>query len=41
MPVRDGYRCEQIVTVGLSHSEDAREAQRALVQKRKPLLKRR
>ena len=36
MPARDGYRYEQTVTVELSHSEDAREAQRAFVEKRKP-----
>jgi enoyl-CoA hydratase len=36
MPVRDGYRFEQTVTVGLSTTEDAREAQRAFVEKRKP-----
>jgi enoyl-CoA hydratase len=36
MPVRDGYRFEQSVTVELSHTEDAKEAQRAFVEKRKP-----
>ncbi len=36
MPVRDGYRFEQTVTVGLSSTEDAKEAQRAFVEKRKP-----
>jgi len=30
LPVRDAYRFEQSVTVELSHTEDAREAQRAL-----------
>jgi enoyl-CoA hydratase len=39
MPVRDGYRFEQSVTVELSHTEDAREAQRAFVEKRKPNFK--
>lgn len=36
MPVRDGYRYEQTVTVELSHSPDTREAQAAFVEKRKP-----
>jgi enoyl-CoA hydratase len=39
MPVRDAYRFEQTVTVELSHTEDAREAQRAFVEKRKPVFK--
>jgi enoyl-CoA hydratase len=39
LPVRDAYRFEQSVTVELSHTEDAREAQRAFVEKRKPVFK--
>jgi enoyl-CoA hydratase len=36
MPVRDAYRYEQTITVDLSKTEDAREAQKAFLQKRKP-----
>jgi len=39
MPTRDGYRFEQTVTVALSHTEDAKEAQRAFVEKRKAVFK--
>jgi enoyl-CoA hydratase len=39
MPARDAYRFEQTVTVELSATEDAREAQRAFVEKRKPVFK--
>lgn len=39
MPQRDGYRYEQTVTVALSRTEDAREAQLAFREKRKPIFK--
>ena len=39
MPQRDGYRYEQNITEQLSHTEDAREAQRAFSEKRKPVFK--
>jgi enoyl-CoA hydratase len=39
MPVRHAYRFEQTVTVELSHTEDAREAQRAFIEKRDPVFK--
>ena len=39
LSLRDGYRLEQDVTVRLSESEDAKEAQRAFVEKRKPRFK--
>jgi enoyl-CoA hydratase len=39
MPQRDGYRFEQDITVQLSQTEDAREAQQAFVEKRKPVFK--
>jgi enoyl-CoA hydratase len=38
LPLRDGYRLEQEVTVRLSRTEDAAEAQRAFVEKRKPVF---
>jgi enoyl-CoA hydratase len=39
LPLREAYRFEQGVTIELSHTEDAREAQRAFVEKRKPVFK--
>ncbi len=39
MPQRDGYRFEQNITEQLSHTEDAREAQLAFAEKRKPVFK--
>lgn len=39
MPQRDGYRFEQDYTVQLSQTEDAKEAQRAFAEKRKPVFK--
>jgi enoyl-CoA hydratase len=37
MPLRDAYRYEQSNTVALSKTEDAKEAQRAFLDKRKPV----
>ncbi len=39
MPTRDAYRYEQTITVDLSKTEDTKEAQRAFVEKRKPVFK--
>lgn len=39
MSVRDAYRYEQNITVALSKTEDAREAQLAFIEKRKPQFK--
>lgn len=36
LSLRDGYRLEQDMTVALSRTEDAREAQTAFLEKRKP-----
>jgi enoyl-CoA hydratase len=37
MPLRDAYRYEQGNTVALSRTEDAKEAQRAFLERRKPV----
>ncbi|WP_442594644.1 enoyl-CoA hydratase/isomerase family protein [Parapusillimonas sp. JC17] len=39
MPQREGYRYEQNITVALSNTEDAQEAQRAFLEKRRPQYK--
>lgn len=39
MPLRDAYRYEQGNTLALSKTEDAREAQMAFLEKRKPVYK--
>ena len=39
MPIREAYRYEQGNTVALSKTEDAREAQMAFLEKRKPVYK--
>ena len=36
MTLRDGYRYEQEMTAAISRTEDAQEAQRAFLEKRKP-----
>ena len=38
LPLRDGYRFEQGVTVELSRTEDTKEAQRAFIEKRKAVF---
>ena len=39
MPQREGYRFEQNITVALSNTEDAQEAQQAFLEKRAPQYK--
>jgi enoyl-CoA hydratase len=39
LSIRDAYRFEQNITVALSKTEDAREAQMAFIEKRKPVFK--
>ena len=39
MPQRDGYRFEQNVTMALAKTEDAQEARKAFLEKRKPVYK--
>ncbi|MEO1987238.1 MAG: enoyl-CoA hydratase/isomerase family protein [Martelella sp.] len=39
MPVREAYRYEQTITADLVGSEDAQEAQRAFIEKRKPVFR--
>jgi enoyl-CoA hydratase len=39
LPLRDLYRLEQNITVELSKTEDSKEAQRAFLERRKPLFK--
>ncbi len=39
MPQRDGYRFEQNFTMQLAHTEDAKEARAAMLEKRKPVFK--
>jgi enoyl-CoA hydratase len=38
LSLRDGYRVEQNMTVALSNTDDAKEAKRAFVEKRKPVF---
>jgi enoyl-CoA hydratase len=39
MPVDEGYALEQEYSTRLMHTEDAREATRAVLEKRKPVFK--
>lgn len=38
MSLRDGYRYEQDMTAAIARTEDAREAQRAFLEKRSPVF---
>ena len=39
LSLRDAYRYEQNITIALSKTEDAREAQQAFIERRPPVFK--